>query len=133
MRVGFVLRSAEIKPLFYDLFIESTIYFFWYRATSTRHACLSALPNSPPHVFTHVTTHTVTLVRASVCGCRCVCAKYARAPPHARPSKEAPSSLQPKSHTYKRDGLIDSGSTPELVTSTATLRRQHRIPSDLRS
>ena len=24
MRVGFVLRSAEIKPLFYDLFIEST-------------------------------------------------------------------------------------------------------------
>ena len=27
MRVGFVLRSAEIKPLFYDLFIESNIIF----------------------------------------------------------------------------------------------------------
>ena len=71
MRVGFVLRSAEIKPLFYDLFIESILSYFLVSSDVTfstaLYTCVSnapfALPSPPPPptpVREHASTRAVS-------------------------------------------------------------------------
>ena len=48
MRVGFVLRSAEIKPLFYDLFIESILLLYSLVSSDVTFSELRLLCH-PPH------------------------------------------------------------------------------------
>ena len=88
MRVGFVLRSAEIKPLFFDLFsyqiimkdYEMCVFYtcfvsFWYRALETSNRFVFCLPpklNPPTGLLPQARTPGVgTVLRCSSSGGAC--------------------------------------------------------------
>ena len=121
MRVGFVLRSAEIKPLFYDLFIESIlcisshlcVYIYVFFGIERRDVFLShtritppALPSPPPFLIPPMTPRlALTKVGTSV---MCVgvptCAPCERVFPWERPLASTHTALQ---HHARDDGSLD--------------------------
>jgi hypothetical protein len=146
MRVGFVLRSAEIKPLFYDLFIESIlcisshlcvcIYIFFgierRDVFSLTRESLRLLCHPPP--FSYPTHDPASRLNQGghechVCGWFHVLSASVRFPtggPLARTHTRHYSIMQETT-------VLSTGFDSQLAMNTATLRRQHRIPSDLRS
>jgi hypothetical protein len=148
MRVGFVLRSAEIKPLFYDLFIESIlcisshlcVYIYIFFGIERRdvflshenHSACSAIPPPPSQYPTHDFLFNLTFQVGHEChvyGCPHVCSVRA-----CVPHGSAPSHAHTQHYSIMQETtVLSTGFDSQLAMNTATLRRQHRIPSDLRS
>ena len=158
MRVGFVLRSAEIKPLFFDLFSYQIIMKVYEMCVST-HVCklfgiehlrraIVSCSTSPPQIqptnrFVTAKARTSaygTVLRCSSSGGACALPPLFDGWREGRGGKRSwvarPTNhlvLGSSTHHTRAIQGYYSGSIPGLLTSSAILGRQHRIPSDLRS
>ena len=131
-----VLRSAEIKPLFYDLFIESTIFNNILLVSSD--VTFSLVENSacsaiPPHQRTTARRVAPLLVSGSKHARVVTPTCIARACPSLHWERRLARAHAHTTPITQETTVLSTGFDSQLAMNTATLRRQHRIPSDLRS